>query len=218
MIVSTKTLNVLKNFYGINQGLVLKEGKKQSTISRDEDILAEANFEEEIPYELGIYDLQRFLGNLSTLNDPSLDFEKNLIRISDKSTTISYFSCKPELLNSPPSELDFDLADPDMEFEIGSDVIARAVRLASINGSNRLVFERKDDALSLSVLNSKDNTSNKARIDLGENKGSNKSFSYSIETISKIMALDYTVTIKEDIAFFDAKDGTIHYYVSRIED
>lgn len=218
MLVSTKTNNILKNFYGINQGLVLRKGTKQSTISQDEDILAEANFDEEIPTELGIYDLQRFIGNLSNLTDPKLDFEKNVIKISDKDTTISYYSCKPELLTTPPEDIEFDLSNPTLEFTLDSATLSKAFKIASINGSNRIVFERKDNVLSMSVLNSKDNTANKANIRIAENTGDAQSFTYNVETISKIMLIDYNVKIQDDIAFFEAKDGTIQYYISRTED
>ena len=49
MKLSDSTLTVLKNFAGINNSILVKEGKKLRTISVAKNILAEANILEEFP-------------------------------------------------------------------------------------------------------------------------------------------------------------------------
>ena len=61
MKLSEKTLTVLKNFAGINNSILVKQGTQLRTISVAKNILAEANIEEEFPRQFGVYDLNQFL-------------------------------------------------------------------------------------------------------------------------------------------------------------
>ena len=57
MKLSDNTLNVLKNFAGINNSILVKEGNKLRTISVAKNILAEANITEEFPRDVAILSL-----------------------------------------------------------------------------------------------------------------------------------------------------------------
>jgi len=52
MKLSNTTLNVLKNFAGINSGIEFKRGNKISTISSTKTILAKATLTDEFPTRL----------------------------------------------------------------------------------------------------------------------------------------------------------------------
>ena len=74
MKLSEKTLTVLKNFAGINNSILVKEGNQLRTISVAKNILAEAEIDEEFPRQFGVYDLNQFLNGLSLHQDPDMDF------------------------------------------------------------------------------------------------------------------------------------------------
>ena len=74
MKLSEKTLTVLKNFAGINNSILVKEGNKLRTMSVAKNILGEAQIEEDFPRQFGVYDLNQFLNGLSLHQDPDLDF------------------------------------------------------------------------------------------------------------------------------------------------
>jgi len=61
MKLSDSTLTVLKNFAGINNSILVKQGSKLRTISVAKNILAEANISEDFPKDVAIYDLNQFL-------------------------------------------------------------------------------------------------------------------------------------------------------------
>ena len=73
MKLSDKTRTILKNFTEINQSLSFKEGKKLRTISPMQNVLAEAEIEEEIPSNFAIYALPQFLNAIDLYTDPDLD-------------------------------------------------------------------------------------------------------------------------------------------------
>ena len=72
MKLSDNTLTVLKNFAGINNSILVKEGNRLRTISVAKNILAEADIKEDFPRDFAIYDLNQFLNGLSLHQDPCL--------------------------------------------------------------------------------------------------------------------------------------------------
>ena len=85
MKLSEKTLTVLKNFAGINNSILVKQGTQLRTMSVAKNILAEADIQEDFPRQFGVYDLNQFLNGLSLHQDPEMDFteELSLIHISE---------------------------------------------------------------------------------------------------------------------------------------
>jgi len=77
MKLSDNTLTILKNFAGINNSILVKEGNRLRTISVAKNILAEADITEEFPRDFAIYDLNQFLNGLSLHQDPDLDFKED---------------------------------------------------------------------------------------------------------------------------------------------
>ena len=65
MKLSDNTLALLKNFAGINNSILVKQGNQLRTISVAKNILAEADINEEFPRDFAIYDLNQFLNGLS---------------------------------------------------------------------------------------------------------------------------------------------------------
>ena len=64
MKLSDNALAILKNFAGINNSILVKQGNKLRTISVAKNILAEAEIKEEFPRDFAIYDLNQFLNCL----------------------------------------------------------------------------------------------------------------------------------------------------------
>ena len=67
VILSKKTLDVLKNFSTINSSIVFRKGSTVRTISNAENILAKFTGEEVFPSDFAIYDLSQFLSGISCL-------------------------------------------------------------------------------------------------------------------------------------------------------
>ena len=104
MKLSDNTLSVLKNFASINSGVVLKSGKTQKTISPEKSILVEATLEDNIPTEFGIYDLNQFLGIVTTLKNPELTFGKDVVTLDDGELAVTYRGCSANLVITPPDK------------------------------------------------------------------------------------------------------------------
>ena len=74
MELSENTLNILRNFSGINQNMLIKQGSAIKTISEARNVVAKADVAEEFLKDFGIYDLNEFIGVMSLVDNPSLKF------------------------------------------------------------------------------------------------------------------------------------------------
>jgi hypothetical protein len=131
MKLSENTLNVLKNFSSINQGLVVKPGQTLRTISSNKAILAEASVEETFPNEFGIYDLNKFLGVISmNKNSPEVEFEKEFLTFKSVGKIRIRYT-EPTLIMSPPNK-NINVPAYDVTFDLSSEVLNWIFSTASI--------------------------------------------------------------------------------------
>ena len=93
MELSENTLQILKNYAGINSNIVFNEGNNIQTISEAKNVLSAASTVEDFPQNFGIYDLNEFLNVLGLVDVPNLTFEKDYVLISDSSgrSKVKYF-------------------------------------------------------------------------------------------------------------------------------
>ena len=103
MKLSDNTVALLKNFAGINNSILVKQGTKLRTISVAKNILAEAEVKEDFPRDFAIYDLNQFLNGLSLHQDPDLDFnDDSYLSIKEGKRRVKYFFADPNVIISPP--------------------------------------------------------------------------------------------------------------------
>ena len=69
MELSTFTMNLLKNYSGINPNLVIREGNSIMTMSEAKNVLAQASVPETFDRTVGIYDLSEFLSVLNLFDN-----------------------------------------------------------------------------------------------------------------------------------------------------
>ena len=118
MKLSDSTLTVLKNFAGINNSILVKQGSKLRTISVAKNILAEAEISEDFPKDVAIYDLNQFLNGLSLHQDPNLDFtEESYLTIREGKRRVKYFYADPSVIVAPP-EKEISLPTEDVCFQL----------------------------------------------------------------------------------------------------
>jgi len=94
--LSTKTLDVLKNFSSINSSIVFRKGSTVRTISNAENILAKFTSEEVFPVDFAIYDLSQFLCGIYLFSNPQLEFDnENFVTIRGGRQSARYYFSDP---------------------------------------------------------------------------------------------------------------------------
>jgi len=140
MKISTRTLDVLKNFSEINQSILIKKGKKLKTVSALKNILAHAEVEEDFPQDFAIYQLNEFIGVLSTMNNPDLTFHDKYVMLSQENGACTkYFYADPSVVVSP--EKDITMPSEDINFTLLEKQYNDLLKMSSILQLNDILVK-----------------------------------------------------------------------------
>ena len=198
MKLSDNTLTLLKNFAGINQSILVKQGNKLRTISIAKNILAEAEITEEFPREFAVYDLNQFLNGLSLHQDPDLDFtEDSYITIREGKRRVKYFYADPNVIISPP-EKEIKLPSNDVCFQLETGALEKLVKAAAVYQLPDISAIGDAGVIRLVVRDKKNDTSNEYSIVVGETD-EQFTFNFKVENISKIVSGAYNVVVSRKL-------------------
>ena len=213
MKLSDNTLAVLKNFASINSGVVLKSGKAQKTISPEKSILVEATIEDDIPSEMGIYDLNQFLGIITTLRNPEVTFAKDQIVLTDGELSVTYRGCSANLIITPP-EKELVLKDITTKFSLANATSQKLIKVASMINLPNLSVVGKNAELLLKIHERANDTSNDGIMKIGDYAGKDFIATFKTENL-KLLPDDYNVEVQAGaFAKFVNQNNTLTYFIA----
>lgn len=212
MKISSDTINILKNFSGINANLVFKPGKELKTLSEAKTIMASASILEDFPVEFGVYDLNEFLSLFSLMEEPELEFSDKFLTMSDGSQKIKYFYSEIDILTQPTK--DINMPECEVELDISSTNLDKIRKAAAVLGHSELSFSSQGDNVVASVFNEKDATANTFDIDLGTTSNEIFNYVFSISNL-KMLQGDYKVSISSKlISNWRNADNPLDYFIA----
>ena len=213
MNLSDKTLTVLKNFAGINNSILVKEGNQLRTISVAKNILAEAYIEENFPRQFGIYDLNQFLNGLSLHQDPDLDFSPDsYLSIREGKRSVKYFYADPQVIIAPP-EKEITLPSEDVHFQLESTSLEKLLKAAAVYQLPDFSVIGEAGVVKLVVRDKKNDTSNSFSVVVAE---TDKifTFNFKVENI-KIIPGAYDVVVSQKLlSKFTNDTYNLKYYIA----
>lgn len=216
MELNDTTINILKNYATINPNIVITEGNTLKTISVARNVLSSAEVDETFPQTFGIYDLNEFLGVLSLVNQPRLKFERDYVVVGDSTgrSSVKYFFSDPEMLTSPGK--DINMPNAEVKFTLDTDTLSKVKRAASTLGHDEISIRPTTGAIVLSVVDSKDATSNAFSIEVEGNYPENTDFNFILNVNNlKVVNEDFEVEISSKlISHFTSKQSSIEYYIA----
>jgi len=213
MKLSDNALAILKNFAGINNSILVKQGNKLRTISVAKNILAEAEIKEEFPRDFAIYDLNQFLNGLSLHQDPDLDFQQDTyLSIKEGKRRVKYFFADPNVIIAPP-EKDITLPTQDVCFQMDSVTLEKLVKAAAVYQLPDLSAIGEAGVIKLVVRDKKNDTSNEYAIVVGETD-KEFTFNFKVENI-KIIPGAYDVVVSSKLlSQFTNTQHDLKYYIA----
>ncbi len=213
MKLTDSTLTVLKNFAGINNSILVKQGSKLRTISVAKNILAEADISENFPKDVAIYDLNQFLNGLSLHQDPNLDFsEESYLTIREGKRRVKYFYADPQVIISPP-EKEISLPTEDVCFQLESVTFEKLLKAAAVYQLPDLAAVGEAGVVKLVVRDKKNDTSNEFAVVVGETDAE-FTLNFKVENI-KIIPGAYDVVISSKLlAKFTNSSYNLVYYIA----
>ena len=213
MNLTDKTLTVLKNFAGINNSILVKEGNQLRTISVAKNILAEAEIEEDFPRQFGIYDLNQFLNGLSLHQDPDLDFTPDsYLSIKEGKRRVKYFYADPQVIIAPP-EKEITLPSEDVHFQLESTSLEKLLKAAAVYQLPDFSVIGEAGVVKLVVRDKKNDTSNSFSVIVGETD-KEFVFNFKVENI-KIIPGAYDVVVSSKLlSKFTNDTYNLKYYIA----
>tara|TARA_R100001198_G_scaffold69644_1_gene42157 strand:+ start:204 stop:890 length:687 start_codon:yes stop_codon:yes gene_type:complete len=213
MKLSDNALAILKNFAGINNSILVKEGNKLRTISVAKNILAEAEIKEEFPRDFAIYDLNQFLNGLSLHQDPDLDFQQDTyLSIKEGKRRVKYFFADPNVIIAPP-EKDITLPTQDVCFQMDSVTLEKLTKAAAVYQLPDFSVIGEAGVIKLVVRDKKNDTSNEYAIVVGETDAE-FTFNFKVENI-KIIPGAYDVVVSSKLlSQFTNTQHNLKYYIA----
>lgn len=207
MKLSTKTLNILKNFATINQSIVIKPGNTLQTISNVKDTFAKATIEESFDKTISIYDLNEFLGVVGLFEDPELNFGDKFVELTEGKTKQTYFYADPSVITQPP-EKGVTIPSVEVTASLTKEQLGKIIRSASVNKATDLTFTKG----CVKVHEKTVPTSNNFEIKEVASEGDYE-LTIKVEKM-KMISDDYKINIcAKGLAHFDGSQG-VEYFVA----
>ena len=216
MELNDGTLQVLKNFSGINQNILINQGNTLKTISEARSVVAKAIIDAEFEKSFGIYDLNEFIGVLSLVDTPRLKFDDEYVTIGDSTgrSKVKYFFSAEETLTTPSKDITMPAAD--VKFVLTNDTLAKLKRAASALGHSEVSITNSGGSLGLSVVDSQNSTSNAFSIDVDGEFAADSVINFVLNIGNlKILPGDYDVEISSKlITQFSHKEMNVQYWIA----
>jgi len=212
MKISTETINILKNYAGINSNVVFKPGKTLKTIAEAKTIMASASTLEDFPVEFGVYDLNEFLSLFSLMDDPEVDFSDKFLTMADGSQRIKYFYSEIDILTQPTK--DINMPECEVVLNISAENMDKIRKAAAVLGHSELAFTCTGEDVTASVFNEKDATANTFDINLGIANSNTFNYVFSISNLRMLQG-NYTVSISSKlISNWRHADDPLDYFIA----
>jgi len=216
MELSSRTVEILRNFSTINPNIVVNGGNVLKTMSIAKNIVSRAEIEEDFPNTFGIYDLSEFLSVLSLVDRPSITFGDNFCTVSDGSglSSIKYFYSDPEMLSSPKK--DIVMPQCEVKFLLTNDTLSKIKRASSALGYENISIRPNGNSIEINVVDANDKTSNSYSILVeGEfPEGADFNFIMGVGNM-KLLGGDYEVSVSTKlISHFKSTDSETQYFIA----
>jgi len=215
MKISNKTLDILKNFSEINQSVLIKKGKVIKTVSTLKNILAHAEVAEDFPQDFAIYQLNEFIGVLSTMSNPELTFHDKYVMLSQENGACTkYFYAEPSVVIAP--EKDITMPSEDINFTLLEKQYNDLLKMSSILQLNDILVKgcSRTGKIFLAVTNKKNDTSNDYSVQVGEGVSDPFKMYFKTENLKMVVG-DYNVHISnKGISHFENMATKLDYWIA----
>ena len=216
MKLSGDTINLLKNFASINQGIFFKQGKTIKTVSPQKNIMAEVIVEEEFPLDFGVYDLNNFLSVISLhKDDPTLSFENKNVLISGLKgrSKIKYRFCESTMIVVPP-EKNIVMPEPEIKFTLSAEDFDWILRAAAVLSSPHIAIESDGHKIFVSTLDLQNDSAHTDSIEIADGNGDNYRMIFKTENL-KMISGSYDVSLSsKGISHFKNKNKNLQYWIT----
>jgi hypothetical protein len=201
MKLCNDTVNTLKNFSQINPSLVVNPGSEIVTMSPTKTISARMITEVVFDQPFCIYELSKFLGLISMLEEPDLMFSEKSVEIKSKSGNVNYTYADPTMVVAPITNK-IDVENPVCSFTLNHTQLTNLIRAASVLQTDMIRLVSVGGKLKVGTTDSKDPTSHTFDLDIEGDIENDFTINVKTENVVKILPSEYNVTVSDRVIQF----------------
>lgn len=221
MKLTTKTLDVLKNFSTFSNGILVNPGNMLKVISVDETSAAQAFVDVEFPQQFAISNLSEFISTVKLFKDPLLTFDEDHLILSEGKYKQKYYYANKRIIISNRSEElyinKFREIQPEITFNLSKEDLDMIQKAASVSNGTHVVFESHSNkffvkSTQISKREGETDRFSDFSIQLEDLKF-DEEFKYALDkSLLKVLPLDYSVGIfKGKSVIFKNEDYNVEY-------
>lgn len=219
MKFNKESLAILKNFSSINPNIALTQGNFVMTRAINKTVYAEANLDDTIDTDFGIYDLPSFLSVMSLVGDEAEihnEIAEDTLVIKNGRSKIYYPTANDSVIVKPKSRLQFPVAD--VIFELPATELQQLLRVSRAMAIDTIAVANNNDKIVINGYNQgvdESLTNVLYSVEVGEWEGT-EDFNFLINLQNlKVLPTDYKILISSKGAIkFEAEKFT---YVIALE-
>lgn len=212
MNISNETLEILKNYVSINTSLVVNPGNKLVTNTPEKTMLVVASVSEIFEVPFAIYDLSQFLGVLSTMTSPELEFLDNQVIVTSGKFKAKYAYAAPELCPVNPNVTSIN-ANYSLSFTMKSEVIPKVIRTSSIFKFDSIGIAGEDGQIVVKGLSREGVTKNTYSVEMEQETDRTFNMIIPLERFAKLLPLEYQVSVAPTGQIMFKHDRITYWYV-----
>ena len=217
MELSSRTVEILRNFSTINPNIVVNGGNVLKTMSIAKNIVSRAEVEENFPSTFGIYDLSEFLSVLSLVDNPSITFDTSYCTVSDGSglSSVKYFYSDPEMLSAPKK--DIIMPECEVKFVLTNETLAKIKKASAALGYDTISIRPSGaGSVEIRVVDVEDSTSNSFSVLVEGSFPEDTDFNFIMGVANmKLLGEDYDVSISTKlISHFRSLTSDTQYFIA----
>lgn len=212
MKLNQETVAILKTFAGINSNIVIKPGKKITTMSATKDILAEYEGDDEFDETFAVFNLSEFLSAYSSFQEPELVLETKQCVIKQGKQQVKYTYADESYLITPKKEI--KMPSTDVVVDLSQDLILRMQKMAAVLSVEDFSIIGDGEKVSVKVCDIKNNTNNEFEVDLDQETTESFRIDFKIDKL-KLYSADYNVEISsKKISKWKAKGINLSIFIA----
>ena len=211
MQISKETIDILKNFAGVNSNILIRKGKTLATISTAKNIFAKADVAEDFPEEVAIYDLNSLLALLTLMENQDVEFGDKSLTISKDNGKFEYFYSSPSVIVAAPDKS--IEVDNHYQFKLTAEDVNMVMKAAGITGAPTITISSDGTTVTLTIGDKKNDTANTYKKVVGTSEHIFDCH-MAVENF-KVIPNSYTVTISKKKAFhFKHETKALEYFIA----
>lgn len=218
MKLTTATINILKNYATINQGMVVNKDQPVYTKTVSNSLLARCVFSD-LNETFALYDISGYLQTLSLFDDPDIQFNEKSMKISDgiQNTTRHYSSI--DVIDYPEQEqidgIEAVTKDFVTDFVLSGEQLSKILKASAVMKFDTLTFESNGENIQGKLSDRTNCTADTYDLDLGlcEREFTVEIF---VENL-KFLPASYNVFVCDELVCFKNDTLDLTYWVAKAD-